>query len=252
MSSATADATFETEQLIIDLGVKVNQKDSFGRVPLHYSFVKNGRSTLEGASSYSTDPIETVSSLCAQKNIEIDVADKWNKTPLHYASMMGSTISVIYLIQRGASTKSVDIYGNTPLGVAMLYRQFNYAITLIQKNADVKVPVYDEFPNRVDKMWADEEKERQRQLQAATKNADMTESEHSDDDDKKHRELFAKKAITHNIFSYDSDYDDEDLNDSSEESEGSVMEKQVYNQNAFGIQNLGARKKTAKKSIWDA
>lgn len=98
MSSATADATFETEQLIIDLGVKVNQRDSFGRVPLHYSFVKNARSTLEGNSSYSTDPIETVSSLCAQKNIEIDVPDKWNKTPLHYASMMGSTISVIYLI----------------------------------------------------------------------------------------------------------------------------------------------------------
>lgn len=125
MSSATADATFETEQLIIDLGVKVNQRDSFGRVPLHYAFVKNGRSTLEGntASSYSsTDPIETVSSLCAQKNIEIDVPDKWSKTPLHYASMTGSTISVIYMIQRGASTKSVDIYGNTPLGVAMLYK----------------------------------------------------------------------------------------------------------------------------------
>jgi hypothetical protein len=33
----------------------------------------------------------------------------------------------------------------------MLYKQFNYAITLIQKNADVKVPVYDEFPNRIDK-----------------------------------------------------------------------------------------------------
>jgi hypothetical protein len=30
------------------------------------------------------------------------------------------------------------------------------------------------------------------------------------------------------------------------------MEKQVYNQNAFGMQNLGARKKTAKKSSWDA
>lgn len=68
MSSATADATFEIEQLIIDLGVKVNQRDSFGRVPLHYAFVKNGRSTLEGAANtWSTDPIETVSSLCAQK-----------------------------------------------------------------------------------------------------------------------------------------------------------------------------------------
>jgi ankyrin repeat protein len=72
-----------------------------------------------------------VSILCAQKKIEIDVADKWSKTPLHYASMIGSSISSIYLIQRGASISSVDIYGNTPLAVAMLYKQFNYAITLI-------------------------------------------------------------------------------------------------------------------------
>ena len=83
----------------------------------------------------------------------------------------------------------------------------------------------------------------------------MTEIEHSEVDEKKHRELFAKKAITANIFHnlYDSDYDDEaDLDDSSEESEGSVMEKQVYNQNAFGMQNLGIRQKKTAKKTWDA
>jgi ankyrin repeat protein len=40
MSSATADATFEIEQLLIDLGVDVNARDYLGRVPLHYAFVK--------------------------------------------------------------------------------------------------------------------------------------------------------------------------------------------------------------------
>ena len=40
MSSAGADATFETEQLLIDLGVDINKKDKFDRVPLHYAFVK--------------------------------------------------------------------------------------------------------------------------------------------------------------------------------------------------------------------
>lgn len=40
MSSATADATFETEQLLIDLGVDINHKDERRRVPLHYAFVK--------------------------------------------------------------------------------------------------------------------------------------------------------------------------------------------------------------------
>ena len=40
MSSASADATFETEQLLIDLGVELNRRDCRGRVPLHYAFVK--------------------------------------------------------------------------------------------------------------------------------------------------------------------------------------------------------------------
>lgn len=40
MSSAGSDATFETEQFLIDLGIEINKKDNFGRVPLHYAFVK--------------------------------------------------------------------------------------------------------------------------------------------------------------------------------------------------------------------
>ena len=35
------DSTFETEQLIINLDVDINQRDLYGRVPLHYAFVKN-------------------------------------------------------------------------------------------------------------------------------------------------------------------------------------------------------------------
>lgn len=40
MSSATADATFETEQLLIDLGININLRDQRNRTPLHYAFVK--------------------------------------------------------------------------------------------------------------------------------------------------------------------------------------------------------------------
>ena len=73
MSSATADATFETEQHLIDLGADINARDYVGRVPLHYAFVKIG--TWQDTSQI--DPIETVSSLCAQKHLDIDVPDKW-------------------------------------------------------------------------------------------------------------------------------------------------------------------------------
>ena len=97
-SSATADATFETEQLLIDLGVNVNLVDERGRVPLHYAFVK-----MKGyADTSAADPIETVSSLCAIKDLQIEVADKWHKTPLHYAAQHSATISSLYILQRGA------------------------------------------------------------------------------------------------------------------------------------------------------
>jgi ankyrin repeat protein len=60
MSSATADATFETEQVLIDHGININLRDSKGRVPLHYAFVKIKNWTERT----QIDPIETVSSLC--------------------------------------------------------------------------------------------------------------------------------------------------------------------------------------------
>jgi ankyrin repeat protein len=40
MSSASADATFETEQFLIDRGIELNLIDDRGRTPLHYAFVK--------------------------------------------------------------------------------------------------------------------------------------------------------------------------------------------------------------------
>ena len=40
MSSATADATFETEAFLIERGVDINLRDQKGRTPLHYAFVK--------------------------------------------------------------------------------------------------------------------------------------------------------------------------------------------------------------------
>ena len=73
MSSATADATFETEQLLIDLGVELNKRDCRGRVPLHYAFVK----LKDYGNSSSIDPIETITSLCAKRDLEIEVSDKW-------------------------------------------------------------------------------------------------------------------------------------------------------------------------------
>lgn len=112
---------------MIDLGVKVNVRDCHGRVPLHYAFVK----MKDWNNASAIDPIETVSSLCAIKDLEIEVPDKWLKTPLHYAAQRSATISSLYILQRGAQLESKDIYGNTPLGISLLRNHFNYGIILI-------------------------------------------------------------------------------------------------------------------------
>jgi len=96
--------------------------------------------------------------------LQIDVADKWLKTPLHYAAQRGASISTLYILNRGANLESKDIYGNTALGIGLLRRHFNYGIILIQRKADVKVPVFDEFPNRIAKQWQDDEKAKKLQL----------------------------------------------------------------------------------------
>ena len=140
MSSATGDTNFETEELLIDLGIDINQRDSKERVPLHYAFVK----TKDWASSKPIDPIEAVSLLCAKSSLDIDVPDKWLKTPLHYAAQRAALVSTFYLLERDANLESTDINGNTALGIALYYKHYNYAIMLIQKKADVKVSVYDE------------------------------------------------------------------------------------------------------------
>jgi ankyrin repeat protein len=56
-----SNASFDLESLLIKSKANVNAKDSLGRTPLHYAFVK-----IEHL-SYSKDqydPFETVSSLC--------------------------------------------------------------------------------------------------------------------------------------------------------------------------------------------
>jgi len=122
---------------------------------LHYAFVKIKAWTNKS----NIDPIETVSSLCGQKGLEMDVKDKWLKTPLHYAAQRGSSICFIYLNKRGVNKESIDIYGNTPLGASLLAHHHNAAIIMIQKEANVKALVYKEDPAKIAAKWAKEDKE---------------------------------------------------------------------------------------------
>jgi ankyrin repeat protein len=135
-----ADASFEMEDFLLSHGAEVNQRDKHGRVPMHYAFVKIGHDVASQTSSI--DPIETISSLCALDQLEIDPADHHGCTPLHYAAQRGATTCSLLLLNRKAALEHEDRDGNTPLGVAIKSGHGDYAIMLLQKKADVRHPIH--------------------------------------------------------------------------------------------------------------
>ena len=100
--------------------------------------------------------------MCGCKGLEIDVADKWLKTPLHYASQRAASCCAMYLVNLGALTEAKDIYNNTPLGVALLNNHYNYGILMIQKNCKVTDPVFRENPVALELKWKQEAKLRKK------------------------------------------------------------------------------------------
>jgi ankyrin repeat protein len=149
---------------------------------LHYAFVKIGA----WRNKSGIDPIETVSSLCGAKGLEMDVPDNWKKTPLHYAAQRGASICWICLNKRGVNKEAVDIYGNTPLGVALSSSHHNAAIIMIQKGANVRALVHQEDPVRL-------ERERKQQTGADVEDLEMKGAESEEEHQSQaqgHRRLF--------------------------------------------------------------
>lgn len=216
LSSASADATFETEALIIDLGVDINHRDDRGRVPLHYAFVK----IKDWKTRSQIDPIETVSSLCGKLGLEIDVQDKWHKTPLHYASQRGASICAMYMIKRGANLESKDIYGNTPLGVSILNKHYNFGIIMIQKNADVLQMVHPETPEKIKKMWKKQESK------SRDVDVDMSDDDGENDRKKKHRDIF--NGNSQNVF-YGDESDDSNQTENTDTDSDDQAEVNAFN-----------------------
>jgi hypothetical protein len=117
-----------------------------------------------------------VSSLCAIKNININIVDKHQRTPLHWAAKQGATICSLYMIERGAGLDKEDYDNNTPLGIGVKSGHFDYAIMLIQKKASVKHAVH--YVTRITKEQAAKEAKL-----VAKKKAKLAASNMSDIDD---------------------------------------------------------------------
>ncbi len=169
-SALGSDASFEMEASLLAAGANVNVRDCYGRTPLHYAFLKmtqldtklpkSAREThfpsepiLDNIQSNSykrarqpnsifapvavpkeADPIETVSSLCGVKGIDTTAPDLDGRTPMHFCAVVGATICFLYLLKRAhGALEAVDRDGNTPLALALLQNNPNFAIMLIQK-----------------------------------------------------------------------------------------------------------------------
>lgn len=134
VANADADASFEMESLLLQFKADINILDKNHRIPLHYAFVKIGK-PFENS---MIDPVETVSSIMGVTNALKGVADKWGKTPLHYAAQRGSNISGIYLLNsKEIDIETKDTDGNTALAIAFLNKQSNFATLLIQNGANI-------------------------------------------------------------------------------------------------------------------
>lgn len=163
----------------------------------------------------------------------MDVPDKWLKTPLHYAAQRGASICQIYLFKRGVNKESVDIYGNTPLGISLLCKHHNSAIIMIQKNANVCALVYQETPEEIARKWKEEESKNNKEVlqDQIMQDDEATVSDPDSDDDKmkkKHRGLFDKNK--NNMYG---DYGDEDYYDEEEDEDSDDQ----FEMNAFNANN---------------
>jgi ankyrin repeat protein/predicted DNA-binding WGR domain protein len=137
LSNVDADASNEIENVLLSSGGDLNAVDARGRTPLHYAFVKIGNPF----NSSNIDPIETVSNIISREHVAVDVRDKWGNTPLNYAAQRGAVISALYLMNHEANINNVNADGNTPLHECLLNGHQNMTIFMIQKNAELKMPV---------------------------------------------------------------------------------------------------------------
>jgi len=119
--------------LLIRYGARADALDKNGRTPIFYAFVKVKAPHVKT----EIDPFETVSSLCALPDCDVNVKDNWCKTPLHYAAQRGSVISGRYLIKMHANVDPYDNDHNTPLAIAFLNGHSNMATMLIDNRANV-------------------------------------------------------------------------------------------------------------------
>ncbi|VDK19608.1 unnamed protein product [Anisakis simplex] len=144
------DVLTEPLNWLIRNGPGIHAPDAYGRLPLHYAFIAIGEECVD-ESEKSIDPVAVVSVLeHAMERDKLDWPDLRGNTPLHYAARRDANVCAVTLLGRGCQLDRLNKKRNTPLGIAVLYRNEACTLTLIQAKSDVAIQVTSE--NKLDKV----------------------------------------------------------------------------------------------------
>lgn len=137
-TDASSSSNFDLEELLINSGVKVNQKDKRGLTPVNYLFTKIGSAFIKE----KLDPIEILSYMLSQNTISLEEEDRYGNRLLHYAAQRGAYLCVLYLLRAKAEVNVYNKVGNTPFNISLQNSHNDVAIILLQHNAQVNDKVY--------------------------------------------------------------------------------------------------------------
>jgi ankyrin repeat protein len=124
---------FDLEEILLEKGVNLNEKDKFGRPPIFYLFTKVENEFI----NTKLDPIEIFSYMISFKGMDLEQIDYLGNRLIHYLAQRGSYLCMIYLLREKVSINALNNYNNSALNISIINKQNDVAIILLQSNAEV-------------------------------------------------------------------------------------------------------------------
>ncbi|MCX8028556.1 MAG: ankyrin repeat domain-containing protein [Brevinematales bacterium] len=120
---AVGSGEYSMVEFLVDIGLDVNEKTSYGLTPLHIAVDRDNKKIVD---------------LLLRRGARVDAVDFEGKTPLHIACINNFRRIAEILLKRGADINARDFQGWTPLHYAFYYNSSDVALPLISKGADSK------------------------------------------------------------------------------------------------------------------
>ncbi|MEJ2705466.1 MAG: ankyrin repeat domain-containing protein, partial [Sedimentisphaerales bacterium] len=122
-------------------GADINAKDATGRMPVHYAIRNKNKDIIESLlgsavrpDSYEGRELAKVKTLLSQ-GMEVNAHPEAGNTLLHYAAQTGYVYVAAYLIVHGADVDVENDAGDTPLDIAMQWKEASTALLLLDAGA---------------------------------------------------------------------------------------------------------------------